>query len=58
MNAINVGRLVVTGNQRPDAQAYWGVLAAFVALKGMPCPKDIYIPAPLVTKDNVSQYLK
>ena len=58
MNAINEGRLVVTGNQRPDAQAYWGVLAAFVALKGMPCPKDIYIPAPLVTKDNVSQYLK
>ena len=59
VDAINKGTLVVTGNQGPDAQAYWGVLAAYVAaIKNMPCPKDMYIPAPLITKDNVSQYLK
>ncbi len=56
--AIKEGRLMVTGDQRPDAQAYWGVVAAAMALKGMPCPKEIYLPAPLITKHNIDQYLK
>lgn len=58
VKAIKEGRLMVTGDQRPDTQAYWGVVAAFMALKGMPTPKDIYLPAPLITKDNVDQYLQ
>ena len=57
LNSIKEGRLFVSGDQRPDAQAYWGVVAAFMALKDMPCPKEMYTPAPLITKDNVDKYL-
>lgn len=58
VKSIKEGRLTVTGDQRPDTQCYWGVVAAFMALKGMPTPKDIYLPAPLITKDNVDKYLQ
>ena len=58
LRSVKEGRLFVSGDQRPDAQAYWGVVAAFMALKDMPCPKDIYTPAPLITKHNVDKYLK
>jgi ribose transport system substrate-binding protein len=54
--AIKEGRLTVTGDQRPDAQAYWGVVSAFIALRGMPVARDIYLPAPLITKENVDKF--
>lgn len=58
IKSISEGRLVATGAQRPDAQAYWGVVAAYIALKGMPTPKDIFLPCPIVDKSNVATYLK
>ena len=58
IKSIAGGRLLATGAQRPDAQGYWGIVAAYIALKGMPTPKDIYLPCPIVDKTNVDQYLK
>jgi ribose transport system substrate-binding protein len=58
IKSIAEGRLVVTGAQRPDAQAYWGVMAAYMYLEGYPVPKDIYVPCPAVDKSNVGEYLK
>jgi ribose transport system substrate-binding protein len=58
IKSIAEGRLVVTGAQRPDAQAYWSVLGTYMFLKGYPVPKDIYVPCPAVDKSNVAEYLK
>jgi ABC-type sugar transport system substrate-binding protein len=58
LKSIKAGRLLVTGAQRPEAQAYWGVVAAYLALKGMPCPKEIVLPCPVVDRTNVNYYLK
>jgi ribose transport system substrate-binding protein len=55
--ALKEGRLTATGDQRPDAQAYWGVVSAFIALKGMPVARDIYLPAPIMTPENVDQFM-
>jgi ribose transport system substrate-binding protein len=58
VRSIAEGRLLASGAQRPDAQAYWGVVAAYIALKGMPTPKDIYLPCPIIDRSNVEKYLK
>jgi ribose transport system substrate-binding protein len=58
IKSISEGRLMVTGAQRPDAQAYWSVSAAFMYLEGYPVPRDIYVPCPPVDKSNVAEYLK
>ena len=58
LKSISEGRLIATGNQRPDAQGYWGVVAAYIALKGMPTASEIYLPCPVVDKNNVNQYVK
>jgi len=58
MKSIAEGRLVVTGAQRPDAQGYWAVLAAYMHLEGYPVPKELYVPCPMVDKSNVDEYLK
>ncbi len=58
MRSISEGRLVVTGAQRPDAQGYWAVLAAFMHLEGYPVPRELYVPCPVVDKSNVSEYLQ
>ena len=58
IKSIAEGRLMVTGAQRPDAQAYWSVLGAYMALEGYPVPTDIYVPCPPVDKSNVAEYLK
>ena len=58
IRSISEGRLVVTGAQRPDAQAYWSVLAAYMYLERYPVPRDIYVPCPTVDKSNVAEYLK
>jgi ribose transport system substrate-binding protein len=58
IKSIAEGRLLATGAQRPDAQGYWGVVAAYIALKGMPTPKQIYLACPIVDKSNVQEYLK
>lgn len=57
LKSIKEGRLLVTGAQRPEAQAYWGVVAAYIALKGMPIPKDIFLPCPIVDNTNVDYYI-
>jgi len=58
MKSISEGRLVITGAQRPDAQAYWSVLGTYMFLEGYPVPGDIYVPCPTVDKSNVGEYLK
>jgi ribose transport system substrate-binding protein len=58
IKSIAEGRLVVTGAQRPDAQAYWSVLGTYMFLEGYPVPKDIFVPCPAVDKSNVAEYLK
>ncbi len=58
IKSISEGRLVITGAQRPDAQAYWSVLAAYMYLEGYPVPREIYVPCPPVDKSNVGEYLK
>ena len=58
IKSISEGRLVITGAQRPDAQAYWSVLGTYMFLEGYPVPKDIYVPCPPVDKSNVTEYLK
>ena len=58
INSISEGRLVITGAQRPDAQAYWSVLGTYMFLEGYPVPRDIYVPCPPVDKSNVAEYLK
>ena len=58
LKSITEGRLMVTGAQRPDAQAYWSVLAAYMYLEGYPVPTDLYVPCPVVDKSNVGEYLK
>jgi ribose transport system substrate-binding protein len=58
LKSISEGRLLVTGAQRPEAQAYWAVVAAYISLKGMPIPKDIFLPCPIVDKSNIDYYLK
>jgi ribose transport system substrate-binding protein len=57
-NSISEGRLVITGAQRPDAQAYWSVMATYMFLEGYPVPRDLYVPCPAVDKGNVGEYLK
>jgi ribose transport system substrate-binding protein len=58
ITSISEGRLVITGAQRPDAQAYWSVLGTYMFLEGYPVPRDIYVPCPPVDKSNVAEYLK
>ena len=55
--SIAEGRLIVTGAQRPDAQGYWAVLAAYMHLEGYPVPQMIYVPCPIVDKSNAEAYL-
>jgi len=58
IKSISEGRLMITGAQRPDAQAYWSVLGTYMFLEGYPVPTDIYVPCPPVDKSNVGEYLK
>jgi len=58
MKSIAEDRLVITAAQRPDAQGYWGVLAARMFLEGYPVPQELYVPCPAVEKNNVGEYLK
>ena len=58
MKSISEGRLMITGAQSPDAQAYWSVIATYMFLEGYPVPRDIYVPCPTVDKSNVGGYLK
>ena len=55
LKSIAEGKMLATGDQRPDAQGYWGVVAAFIHLEGMPVPKELYLPAPVMHKGNVSK---
>ena len=58
LKSISEGKMLATGDQRPDAQGYWGVVAAYTHLEGMPVPKDVYLPAPVIDKSNVAKHLK
>ena len=58
LKSISEGKMLATGDQRPDAQGYWGVVAAYAYLEGMPVPKDLFLPAPVINQSNIKQYLK
>jgi ribose transport system substrate-binding protein len=58
LKSISEGRLLITGAQRPDAQAYWSVIAAYMFLEGYPVPTEINVPCPVVDKANVGEYLR
>jgi ribose transport system substrate-binding protein len=58
VQAIRKGLLVATGAQRPDAQGYWGVIAAYGVLEGYPVPQNMYVPCHIVDKTNVDKYQK
>jgi ribose transport system substrate-binding protein len=58
LKSIAEGKMLATGDQRPDAQGYWAVVAAYCYLEGMPVPKDIYLPAPVIDKSTVAEHLK
>jgi ribose transport system substrate-binding protein len=58
LKSISEGRMMITGAQSPDAQAYWSVIATYMFLEGYPVPRDIYVPCPTVDKGNVGEYLK
>lgn len=55
LKSISEGKMLATGDQRPDAQGYWGVVAAYCYLEGMPVPKEIYLPAPVIDKSKVAK---
>jgi len=55
LKSISEGKMLATGDQRPDAQGYWGVVAAYCYLEGMPVPKDIYLPAPVIDKSKAAK---
>jgi len=52
---IKDGKILATADQTPGAQGYWGVLAIYMAVKGYPCPRKLYVPAPVITIDNVGE---
>jgi len=58
LKSISEGKMLATGDQRPDAQGYWGVVAAYCYLEGMPVPKDLFLPAPVIDASNVKEHLK
>jgi ribose transport system substrate-binding protein len=58
LKSIAEGKMLATGDQRPDAQGYWGVVAAYCYLEGMPVPKDLFLPAPVIDASNVKEHLK
>jgi len=58
LKSIAEGKMLATGDQRPDAQGYWGVVAAYCYLEGMPVSKDLFLPAPVIDASNVKEHLK
>ena len=59
VKAVARGELLVTVDQGPVEQAYWAVLAGYVYLQGHArVPKYIPVPAKLVDKNNVKEYLE
>ena len=57
LTAIKNGEVVATGDQQPDAQAFWAVVACWASLEGYSSPAEMYIPMALVSTDNVDDYL-
>lgn len=57
IEAIKMGRMIVTTAQVPEAQAYWAVLQVHMALKGYPVSKEIDVPTAMITAENVDQWL-
>jgi len=58
LQAVKDGRLDATVFQDARAQGTQAVDAALKLVRGEPCEKEIFIPFRLVTKENVSEYLK
>ena len=56
--AMKEGKLACSPRQLPRDQGYWGVVVAWMAIKGLDCPSDIYIKSPLVTPENLEEALK
>ncbi len=58
LKAMKEGKLVCTPRQLPRDQGYWGVAVAWMAMKGLDLPSEIYIDSPLITPENVEEHLK
>ena len=58
LNAIKDGKLLASALQRPDAQAYWGVVTAYMYIKGFDTPKEFYLSSPLITRDNIDEFFQ
>ena len=56
--AMKEGKLVCSPRQLPRDQGYWGVVTAWMAIKGLDCPSEIHIDSPLVTPENLEEHLK
>lgn len=56
--AMKEGKLVCTPRQLPRDQGYWGVVVAWMAIKGLDCPSEIHIDSPLITPENLEEHLK
>jgi inositol transport system substrate-binding protein len=58
LSAVKEGRLDATVFQDGVGQGRGSVDAALLLARKQPCPKETMIPFQLVTRDNVSQFLK
>jgi inositol transport system substrate-binding protein len=58
LSAVKEGRLDATVFQDAVGQGKGSVDAAILLAKKQPCPKETMIPFQLITRDNLSQFLK
>jgi len=58
LTAVKEGRLDATVFQDAVGQGKGSVDAAILLAKKQPCPKETLIPFQLITRDNLSQFLK
>jgi inositol transport system substrate-binding protein len=58
LTAVKEGRLDATVFQDAAGQGKGSVEAAILLAKKQPCPKETMIPFQLITRDNLSQFLK
>ena len=56
--AIAAGKLFATADFSGHDQAFLAVTAAVHKLQGKPVPKEIILPVVIVTKENVSGFMK
>jgi inositol transport system substrate-binding protein len=58
LTAVKEGRLDATVFQDAVGQGKGSVVAAIMLAQKQPCPKETLIPFQLITRENLSQFLK